>query len=137
MKIAFDVHGVLDTLPEYRQLLRTMLRDGHTIYIISGQPLDEEMEAFLDKYDLYNKHHEYRSVETYLLEQGVHDYEVTEKGKFWVDEIWDPVKAQICDEEGIDMIFDNSLSYAQTFKKVPTVFSLVIDKTRSIKEKRS
>ena len=137
MKIAFDVHGVLDTLPEYRQLLRTMLRDGHTIYIISGQPLDEEMEAFLDKYDLYNKHHEYRSVETYLLEQGNFDYEIRNGQKFWADEIWDPVKAQICKEEEIDMIFDNSLSYAQTFKKVPTVFSLVIDKTRSIKEKRS
>ena len=137
MKIAFDVHGVLDTLPEYRMLLRTMLRDGHTIYIMSGQPLDEEMEAFLDKYDLYDKFHHYRSVETYLLEQGNTDYEIRDGQKFWVDEIWDPVKAQMCEEEDIDMIFDNSLSYAQTFKKVRTVFSLVIDKNRSIKEKRS
>lgn len=138
MRIAFDVHGVLDTLPEYRDLMRSMFTYGHTIFIISGQPLDKEMKQLLKNHDLELFYDHYRSVETYLLEKGNLKYEIHDNGqKFWPDEIWDPVKAQICKEEEIDMIFDNSLSYAQTFKKVPTVFSLVIDKTRSIKEKRS
>ena len=137
MKIAFDVHGVLDTLPEYRELMKHLMRTGNTIYIISGQPLDQDMEALLDEHGLWDYFHHYRSVETYLLEKGNNNYEVRNGQKFWADEHWDHVKALICEEEEIDMIFDNSLSYAQTFKKVRTVFSLVIDKTRSIKEKRS
>ena len=136
MKIAFDVHGVLDTLPEYRLMMRELWYN-HDVYIISGQPLDAEMQALLKDLKIDQWYHEYRSVETYLLEQGNTDYEIRDGQKFWVDEIWDPVKAQMCEEEDIDMIFDNSLSYAQTFKKVRTVFSLVIDKNRSIKEKRS
>jgi hypothetical protein len=137
MRIAFDVHGVLDTLPEYRDMMRSLFIHGHTIFIISGQPLDKEMKKLLKKHELEVCYDHYRSVETYLLDQGNLKYEIRDGQKFWPDEIWDPVKARICKDEKIDMIFDNSLSYAQTFKKVPTVFSLVIDKTRSIKEKRS
>ena len=137
MKIAFDVHGVLDALPEYRQLMEDMYYSGHIIYVISGQPLDDEMKAFLKESNLERFCHEYRSVETYLLAQGNNNYEIRDGQKFWADEHWDHIKAEICEAEDIDMIFDNSLSYAQTFKKVRTVFSLVIDKNRSIKEKRS
>lgn len=137
MKIAFDIHGVLDELPEYRDLMRSLFGWGHTIYIISGQPLDKEMRKLLEKNDLTLFYDEYRSVETYLLEHGNNNYKIRDGQKFWPDKDWDHIKAKICEDEGIDMIFDNSLSYAQTFKKIPTVFSLVIDKTRSIKEKRS
>ena len=133
MKLAFDVHGVLDTHEEYRALMRSLYHLNHTIYIISGQPLDDDMQSLLEKHDLTRWYHEYRSVETELLKQGI-PYEEHPKGKFWPDEVWDPVKAAICAEEEIDMIFDNSPAYAETFKNVNTQFNLVIDKTRSIYE---
>ena len=136
MKIAFDVHGVLDSLAEYRDLMRSLYQAGHTIYIMSGQPLDNNMRALLKKHDIWFYHH-YRSVETYLLEQGEHEYKDTPKGKFWPDTIWDPVKAQMCDEENIDMIFDNSPAYAGTFKNVKTQFNLVVDKTRNLSDRHA
>lgn len=136
MKVAFDVHGVLDTLPEYRELMRTMFDYGHEIFIISGQPYDAEMVELLEKHDLIDWFHTYDSVETYLLDTGEFEYEIVDDGKFWPDHIWDPVKAKICEEHGIDMIFDNSPSYAAEFKKVATHFNLVIDKTKSLTDKR-
>ena len=136
MKIAFDVHGVLDSLPEYRKLMRTLYNANHEIYIISGQPLDKIMQTFLDKENLTNWYHHYYGIESYLLEKGVHPYEQRQAGKFWSDEIWDPVKAEICKEEGIDMIFDDSPTYAIAFKNVATHYNLVIDKTKSLTDAR-
>jgi len=132
MRVAFDIHGVLDTLPEYRCMMRDMFAAGYEIYIISGQPLDKEMKLFLDAYNLTNWYHHYYGIESYLLEQGVHPYEERQAGKFWSDEIWDPVKAQICKAEEIDMIFDDSPTYAEAFKNVATHYNLVINKTKSL-----
>ena len=137
MRFAFDVHGVLDTHEEYRDLMRQLHEAGNEIYIISGQPLDREMQLFLDVYDLTKWHHYYFGIESYLLEEGVHAPEERPDGKFWPDEIWDPVKAQICKDEGIDMIFDDSPTYAIAFKDVATHYNLVIDKTKSLTEARS
>lgn len=136
MKFAFDVHGVLDEHEEYRRLMRTLYYIGQTIYIISGQPLDDNMVALLKEHDLDNFYHEYRSIETYLLEEGVHEHEDTPKGKFWGDLIWNAVKAKMCEEEDIDMIFDNSPAYAETFKNVRTQYNLVIDKTRNLSDSK-
>lgn len=136
MKVAFDVHGVLDALPEYRALMRTLYHANHEIYIISGQPLDAEIKELLVEHNLDGFYDEYRSVETYLLAQGNTDYEIRDGQKFWADEHWDHIKAQICEEEYIDMIFDNSPSYAETFKSVRTEFALVIDKTKTLANRR-
>ena len=131
MRIAFDVHGVLDTLPEYRDLLRSLYLCDHSIYIISGQPLDDEMSEFLDEYDLTNYYDHYFSIETYLLDLNK-PYTDDGSGKFFGDKVWNSVKAQICHDERIDMIFDNSVTYAETFKNVNTVYSLVIEKNKSL-----
>ena len=136
MKFAFDVHGVLDSLVEYRDLMRHLHAGGHEIYIISGQPLDEEMKKFLFTSELVHCYDNYYSIESYLLEQGVHPFEERQAGKFWSDEIWDPVKAQICKDEGIDMIFDDSPTYAESFKNVATHYNLVIDKTKNLTDGR-
>jgi len=128
MKVAFDVHGVLDTHEEYRAMMRFMHNFGYEIYIISGQPLDEEMRALLNEHTLTEWYHYYFSVETYLLESGDETYEERPEGKFWPDASWDGVKARICEAHYIDMIFDNSPAYAATFKDIDTHFNLVIDK---------
>ena len=47
-----------------------------------------------------------------------------------------PVKAEMCRVEDIDMIFDNSPAYAAEFSKVKTHFNLVIDKTKSLDDRR-
>ena len=135
MNIAFDVHGVLDSLKQYRILMRELYNGGHTIYIISGQPHDDEMKAFLKEYHLHYCFHYYFSVEDYLLERDI-PYTEDENGKHFADEHWNHIKAEICKEQKIDIIFDNSPHYTHAFKEIPTVFSLVIDKTKSLVEKK-
>ena len=117
--------------------MRTLYSDDHTIFIISGQPLDEEMEEFLFKHNLTHWYHHYYGIESYLIEHGKYPWEDRKEGKFWPDEIWDPVKAQICENEGIDMIFDDSPTYAVAFRNVATHYNLVIDKTKSLTDARS
>ena len=133
MKIAFDVHGVLDTHEEYRNLLKDLYRAGHVIYIISGQPADAEMRTFLSLHDLTNHTNRYYSIETHLLMLNV-PFTEDETGKHFADEVWNPVKAQICEREKIDMIFDNSPHYAREFKDIKTIFSLVIEKNKNLTE---
>ena len=128
VKVAFDVHGVLDTHAEYRQLMRSLYHLSHTVYVISGQALDDEMKEFLHSHDLMNWHHHYYGVESYLMDMGFDKYERRPCGRFWPDEIWNPVKAEICAKEGIDMIFDDSPVYAETFTDIDTHFNLVINK---------
>ncbi len=129
MKLAFDVHGVLDTLAPMRKLLRSSYRYGNEIWIISGQPLDEDMKKFLDEYDLDIYYNHYLSIETYLLNHHV-PYTEDAKGKHFADEAWNPVKANMCHMVGIDMIFDNSPQYAPAFDKIDTIFNLVQDKPK-------
>lgn len=132
MRIAFDVHGVLDSLPEYRILMHSLFHDGHMIYIVSGQPLDAEMREFLRTNGLDKCYHRYRSIETYLLERDTPYTHDGKGGKHFEGKYWNHIKAEICKEEDIDMIFDNSVTYAESFKNIRTVFSLVIDKTKSL-----
>ena len=134
MKIAFDVHGVLDSLKEYRILMRELFNAKHTIYIISGQPLDKEMKEFLEEYHLHTCYHFYLSVEDYLMDRDVPYTQDGKGGKHFADEYWNHVKAEICTIHKVDMIFDDSPVYAEYFKNIPTVFSLVIDKTQSLTE---
>lgn len=121
MKYAFDIHGVLDKYEDYRELLRHLYKE-HAIYIISGQPLDDEIKDFLIGNMLVNSYDHYFSIETELLKRGA-PYEETENGKFFADEIWNPVKAEICAEHGINIMFDDTEVYAEYFKG--TTFCLV------------
>jgi len=128
MRVAFDVHGVLDTHAEYRSLMRSLFVAGHTVYVISGQALDDEMQKFLATEALSEFYTHYFGVESYLIEMGFDKYERRPCGRFWPDEIWNPVKAEICAKEDIDMIFDDSPVYAETFRNIKTHFNLVINK---------
>lgn len=130
MKIAFDVHGVLDKSNVYRSLLRSLvLEDANEIFIISGQPYDAEMLKLLSGYNLVNSFDHYCSIETTLMLAGVpYEIRVDEEGKehkYFADEVWNPVKARLCEYHGIDIIFDNSEIYAPYFEDINTVFNLV------------
>jgi len=122
MKIAFDVHGVLDTHQEFLHMCRMHYENDDTVYIISGQPLDEEMQAFLKKHDI--KYHHYFSIETELLKRSI-PYNNIYGSKYFPKEHWNPVKAEICERENIDIIFDDTEVYKQHFKNINTVFCLV------------
>ena len=114
-KFGFDVHGVITAHPkEFAILTRILMEAGHQIHIITGQQNDEVLKAKLVKYNISYTH--IFSITTYLLENN---YTVTwdSKGEphFAID-AWNYSKAVYCEENNIDMHFDDSDTYGAFFK---------------------
>ena len=127
MKVAFDVHGVLDTYEYFRKLLNRSFMNNDEVYIISGQLFDEEMEAFVKKHNLLYNH--YISVTGELQDRGV-EIDWSSGLPFVAEELWNPVKAEICVRENIDIIYDDSNVYKETFNDVDTLYVHVINTNR-------
>lgn len=126
-KVAFDIHGVLDTYPYFRNLLKLHYEIGDEVYIISGQLLDDEVKAFLDKYDLPFTH--YMSVTGELQDRDV-EIDWSSGLPFVAAELWNPIKSEICVRENIDVIYDDSLVYKETFNDIDTLYIHVINTNR-------
>jgi len=113
MKIAFDLHGTLDTNQGIIILLMKMFEgSGHDVCIISGSPC-EEIKA-----ELMRINHVYFSCIKNIF--SVVDFVKSEKvpmkqhqdGSWYCDDFyWWRTKGLICMKEGIHMIFDNDLRY--------------------------
>ena len=127
MKVAFDVHGVLDTFKYFRDLAKTHFRNGDEVYIISGQLLDEQMKGFLSEHDIPYTH--YMSVTGELQDRGV-DIDWSSGLPFVAAALWNPIKAEICVREHIDVIYDDSSVYKETFNDINTLFIHVINMNR-------
>jgi len=127
MRVAFDVHGVLDSFKYFRDLLKTHHQNGHEVYIISGQLLDEQMKEFIETHDLPFNH--YLSVTGELQDRGV-DIDWSSGLPFVDADIWNPVKSEICVREKIDIIYDDSSVYKETFNEIDTLFIHVINTNR-------
>lgn len=133
MKIAFDVHGVLDTYEYFRKLLKMHISNGDTVYIISGQLLDEQMQGFLTKYSL--AYHYYYSIVEEVQKKGV-SIDWTSGLPVVDDKVWDPIKAEICKKEKIDIIYDDSPVYKDTFNDIDTLYVHVINTNRKVYKTR-
>jgi hypothetical protein len=133
MKIAFDVHGVLDTFEYFRELADVLYEAGHEVYIISGQLLDDQMIEFLETSRI--RYHKYFSITQWLIDAG---HEITWKcGLPYVDDaIWNPVKAEICVAHNVDILYDDSPTYKATFDNIETVYNHVINTKRKAYEVR-
>lgn len=127
MKIAFDIHGCLDTYKYLRDLLKTHYDHGHDVYILSGQLLDDEMITFLETHDLPYTY--YLSVTGELQDRGV-DIDWSSGLPFVDAEIWNPIKAEICVREKIDILYDDSTVYKETFNDIDTLYIHVINTNR-------
>ena len=127
MRVAFDVHGVLDTYSYFRELITGLTRMGHDTYIISGQLLDTQMKSFLNEYEIEYTH--YMSVTGELQDRGV-EIDWSSGLPFVAADLWNPIKAEICLREDIDVIYDDSSVYKETFNEHDTLFIHVINMNR-------
>ena len=53
MKIGFDFHGVIDSLPFLFQLSQLLVCDGHEVHIITGEKDSEEFRDTLESLDIF------------------------------------------------------------------------------------
>jgi len=128
MRVAFDVHGVLDSLDYFRKLLRGHYLAGDEVFIISGQKFDENVAAGLAKHNL--TYHRYVSIVEWLDKAGL--------PVEWKDGLpiapafdWDTAKAEICEHYDIDIMFDDSPVYGKFFgEDHPTLYVQILNPTR-------
>ncbi len=119
--LAFDVHGVLDKYEEFRKIARDAYKDRTTsVYLISGSLFNKEMQETLITLDI--QYHKYFSVTQELLDKNPRLITWVDGKPYAQDELWDSMKAIICKREGVDIMFDDSLTYGNYFKDISTLY---------------
>jgi len=130
MKIGFDIHGVIDTFPAFRAMIEKYIEDPDVeVHIITGlsRVTAEEQIGHLIELDKVDG---YFSITDHLV--GRPDIEVKWiNGLPWADEnAWNNAKADYCYENGIDIMFDDSPIYADTFNEIDTIYCQVHNPAR-------
>ena len=130
MKIGFDIHGVTDTFPAFQEMIRKYIDDPNVeVHIITGlsRVTAEEQIGHLIELDQVDG---YFSITDHLVSRP--DIEVKWiNGLPWADEnAWNNAKADYCYENGIDIMFDDSPIYADTFNEIDTIYCQVHNPAR-------
>ena len=114
MKIGYDFHGVIEAYPKIFQPKLELLNQEFEIYIISGPPSQQLKQELEDcGYYLGMHYHSALSVVDWLKNHNVPMDQHTNGSWYCADEIWWKSKAMICEEYGIDMLYDDKLEYAE------------------------
>lgn len=130
MKVGFDIHGVTDTFPAFQEMIRKYIEDPDVeVHIITGTiraNADKEIGHLIDM----DKIDGYFSITEYLEDRP--DVEVKWiNGLPWADEIaWNNAKADYCYEHSIDILFDDSPIYSETFVDIDTIYCQVHNPNR-------
>lgn len=111
LKLGFDVHGVLDSKPEFFAVFTALLVDnGHEVHVLTGAELAKE-KARLDALGVKWTH--FFSIADAHADLVTRDAE----GNPWLDPyVWDKAKAAYCLEHGIHLHLDDSDIYSYFFK---------------------
>jgi len=123
MKIAFDFHGVLESYPEILKSVLRPLRVDHTVIVLSGPPLSQIYEELTTVGYHQGYHYDYAiSVVDWIKAQG-YKMELNEQGSWYTDdETWWSSKARICEEQHIELLFDDKLEYKGHIKNNNPLF---------------
>lgn len=130
MKVAFDIHGVTDTFPAFQKMIRKYIEDPDVeVHIVTGLSRISAVEEIGHIIDL-DKIDGYFSITDHLVSRP--DIEVKWiNGLPWADEnAWNNAKADYCYENGIDIMFDDSPIYVDTFNEIDTIYCQVHNPNR-------
>lgn len=116
MRIAIDLHGVIEKNPEYWKFFMRELMKTNKVVIISGRPKDE-LKNEIDVLGLEKDVH-YGSIYSIVDHLRQRNIEVSknEYGYWAKDSDWWPTKAMICQERHVDLLIDDSIEYAMYMK---------------------
>jgi len=114
LKFGFDIHGVLDDLPEVFVAMNGALYEaGHEIHILTGSRETQDIHQELAEIGI--RYHKFFSITDYHESIGTKVWN-DENGEPWLDnERWNRTKAEYCEREGIDLHFDDSSEYEPHF----------------------
>lgn len=116
MKVGVDLHGVLDTNPEFfKAFIDTLMSQGHEVHIVSGCKASD-MLKFLQKHKI--KYDFIYSITTDFLTRTIPLPFKLDKNKnpYFASKDWDKAKAVYCQNYELDMMIDDTLLYGKHFK---------------------
>lgn len=114
MKFGLDIHGTIDKMPKFfATFSQRVIANGHEVHIITGSIKTPEIEKQLKDLGIAYTH--FFSVASYLIETG-HTVVWQDNDNPWFDEVyWNDAKGKYCDEQNIDIHFDDSEEYKKYF----------------------
>jgi hypothetical protein len=119
-KLGLDIHGVVDSMPEFFSFLTdSFIKNGGEVHIITGGKWDVDFEKQLNEFGIKWTHK--FSVYDYLISNNtpvvgqIQFPDGTVQMKF-EHGYWDGVKAKYCQENNISLHIDDTLIYNDFFK---------------------
>jgi nitrogen regulatory protein PII len=117
MRIALDIHGVLDKYPElFSELSKLFMLHKHEIHVITGQEITDKLLKDLEKFGI--KYTAIHSITNYNKKKGTKIKYEDPDNPWMAPDTWNSTKAKICKELRIDFIFDDSDVYGKWFKRL-------------------
>ncbi len=134
LKVGLDIHGVIDSYPEKFKLLSSALKkDGAEVHVVTGLKRDSSVDELLKNAGIEFTH--YFSIVEYLESNDV-PIDWVKGFPFADEEKWNRAKREYCEAQEIDLMFDDSPIYLETFNDIDTTYLHVINPDRVIYENR-
>lgn len=115
-KIGLDLHGVIDSIPEFFSFFTKAIIDaGGEVHIITGGTSEKDIKL-LEKYNIKWTH--FFSISDYHMKKGTPTFGNHPKYGFpqISDDEWDKTKGEYCSKNGINLHIDDTLIYNDYFK---------------------
>jgi len=117
MKVGIDYHGVLDTHPFFKEMAALFVGAGHEVHLITGAQFNDRFKNKLKKLGIEEAVHytHFFSISCHLVENNTDVRWEDSENPWFPDEVWNAAKAEYCREHNIDMHFDDTEVYSETF----------------------
>ena len=132
VKLGLDVHGVIDSDPDFFSNISVLLYGGNNeIIIVTGRERSEGLMKELARYRII--YSDILSITSHqkMLGTPISYLDNRKSQPVMEPEIWNPTKASLCASAGIDIMIDDSPIYGRYFQDVRTQY---ISYTPEVKE---
>lgn len=128
MKIGLDYHCVINHDPKFfSELSKAIIAAGGQIHIMTGSRITPELEQEL--INLGMSWMKLFSIADYCKESGYDMWEDAD-GRPWVDEnLWNQAKAIYAEEQGLDLVMDDTAVYGNYFTTTSFAACKIINKS--------
>lgn len=122
-KIAIDIHGVIDALPEiFAFLSKAVIEAGWEVHILTGKHWTSKIDNDLKKFGISWTN--YFSISDYHKKLWTPISYIKEDHPYIDTDLWNATKAIYCKEKWIDLCIDDSSEYHKYFETPYCLFYL-------------
>lgn len=120
MKVSFDLHGVIDDMPDVMKFIMSAIIDkGGEVHIITGSTTERARQELKSLGFVLNTHYTHLiGLPDFLHSRDKQIIRINQKfgNPEFSDLDWNSAKAQYCSENKINLHFDDTLEYGKYFR---------------------